>query len=109
MTDADRELVELAAKGACYELIALRGGSLGIRTADGDNYWNPLEEDEDAFRLMVDCNLGVSVPPMINGLVDVCTFNGPLISIREEDAKACRRAVARRAITRAAAEIGRGM
>lgn len=107
-----RELLELAAKAAGYAL-----GKMGAYVNDcGDIcpaywnetkkiYWNPLEDDGDALRLTVKltlevdvCQTGVAVrtPTGVKVLVD---------SKEEPNAYAA----TRRAIVRAAAEIGRAM
>ena len=60
-TDQDYELLEKAAKaiGRPFER--------GIT----ELFWNPLQDDRDAFRLMVECALTVEV-----GLADVNTCAG---------------------------------
>ena len=115
----DRELLELAAKAAGIdwfpantekdiELEPVFG--LWLKT-HGEPYqgqrrrWNPLTDDGDALRLAIDLQLGISIPPVIDGRVDVVTFYGPLISVIEFPVSGDRRAATRRAITRAAAEI----
>ena len=104
MTDC--ELLELAAKAA---------GTPGLKwigsvpmLSDG-KLWEPLTDDGDALRLAVDLQLGISVPPVIDGRVDVVTFYGPIISVVEYPKDDDRHAATRRAIVRAAAEIGRNM
>ena len=82
MNDTDRELLELAAKAA------------GIRTTEGNDYWNPLEDDGDAFRLAV--KLGLKI-------------KGIEILIIEDDLECDRLTATRRAIVLAAAGIGREM
>ena len=95
----DRELLELAAKAAGIEH---RGHTTGRGLhVDPDNdyasgWWNPLTDDGDALRLAVNLNLlgGCDDPYQIAAasMVDVCPY-----------------AATRRAIVRAAAEIGKGM
>jgi hypothetical protein len=90
----DRELLELAAKAA---------GLLEMAVGDKDiqRYllrWNPLTDDGDALRLAVKLDLTV----MIGAVRDV---SGQLsLDKSEDDLEATRRA-----IVRAAAEIGRNM
>ena len=67
--------------------------------------WNPLTDDGDALRLAIDLQLGVSVPPVVGGRIDVVTFYGPIIFVIEYPVSGDRHAAARRAITRAAAAI----
>ena len=68
-------------------------------------YWNPLTDDGDALRLAIDLQLGISIPPVIDGRIDVVTFYGPIISVIEYPVNGDRYAATRRAITRAAADI----
>lgn len=112
----DRELLELAAKAAGFQLDELSGRVIR-RESDGQPvYWNPLTDDGDALRLMVRLRLHSrnfspldddfdSVPM---GMVEVWQEGGedPLhieYFKRGDD----RLIVTRRAIVRAAAEIGR--
>ena len=68
-------------------------------------YWNPLTDDGDALRLAIDLQLGISIPPVVDGRIDVVTFYGPILSVIEYPVSGDRHAATRRAITRAAAEI----
>lgn len=98
----DRELLELAAKAAC--LTEMTEFSEMIRDYDSDYSWglhekgreymswNPLEGDEDAFRLAV--KLRINIPWQ--------TFPVGTSEAKELE-------LIRRAIVRAAAEIGRAM
>ena len=102
----DRELLELAAKAAGYSITR---GSSGYREflCKGGVEWNPLEDDGDALRLalsmdvLIDIDLGEH-----ETVVAFTTPNGTECSIREGHGFD-RRAATRRAIVRAAAEIGR--
>jgi hypothetical protein len=51
----DRELLELAAKAAGieYNFICPDGAHCGDMNTMQDRFWNPLEDDGDAFRLAV--------------------------------------------------------
>lgn len=99
----DRELLELAATaiGTCF--------------VDGESWdegagWNPLEYDEDAFRLMVQLKLRINYDTVIE--YDVVEVLGP-----ERDDFSCdcttytieddQCAAVRRAIVHAAAKIGK--
>ena len=93
----DRELLELAAKAAG---LSHPDGWDWIRNPLGYS-WNPLTDDGDAFRLMVELRLSALFPTEIGrdrvhvkGLIE--TLHDPL-------------AATRLAIVRAAAEIGRSM
>jgi hypothetical protein len=110
----DRELVELAAKAAGVELTWHQemAGTFPTYRRVGEHYdsyvqWNPLTDDGDALRLAVKLQLGISIPPVVDGRVDVVTFYGPIISIIEYPVGDDRYAATRLAIVRAAAEIGR--
>ncbi len=96
--ESDRELLEAAARAAGFANYTMRGDSVFVETGaargDAGYYWNPLTDDGDAFRLMVKC-----LP-----FYTVC--------YSREDYEACNQdglAATRRAIVRAAAEIGRNM
>ena len=98
----DRELLELAAK-AC----GLEDAKMRIEF----NQWNPLNDDGDALRLAVkldiDFYMGAGDGPE--------AWAGYYVPGRENKKHACEPvnddsyAATRRAITRAAAEIGKGM
>ena len=121
----DREMLELAAKAA-------GASGLNVRIADETGYngedkihavvlddsgdrivaiWNPLEDDGDALRLAVACQLGISIVGGRAGLVECVSFNEMhcFVSSREIADDGDLMEATRRAITRAAAEIGRGM
>lgn len=107
MTDNDRELIELAAKA--YGIHAkgwLNDKLIGFDTntewpVNGD--WNPLEDDGDAFRLATRLSLLIDI---IDGYSCAQALNVGLFS---EEHNGNSFAATRRAIVRAAAEIGRGM
>ena len=133
----DRELLELAAKAADIFLtpeslarafpkwkwdkyFELRHeGDLGVSGAvlvydyDGKlsgttrKAWNPLTDDGDALRLAVTVGLGVSVP-LGYKRTDVVAFRDSRIGVVESHGSDPL-AATRRAIVRAAAEIGRQM
>lgn len=97
----DRELLELAAKAAGYN--AFPGHAAQMM----DSGWNPLTDDGDALRLAVKLRLDVM---FFEGLQEVhsahCTVD---FSATGESYGENVDAATRRAIVRAAAEIGRGM
>lgn len=90
----DRELLELAAKAAGIDTTRCLQYEDGAFDWPGKvGRWNPLTDDGDAFRLAV--KLGIDVFPWQNKTHDERT-----IGIE---------AATRRAIVRAAAEIGRNI
>lgn len=107
----DSELLELAARAAGYLNWTPTQSCLFIETGHSRGstgfYWSPLTDDGDALRLAVKLQLGVSIPPVVDGRIDVVTFYGPIISIVEYPQNDDRNAATRRAIVRAAAEIGK--
>lgn len=108
----DKELLELAAKAAGIEIVGLvdimivqpdhRTGGFIIRNdRGGDSCWNPLTDDGDALRLAVKLRM----QPFI-GLHTTCIVQtGDFIftEVHNNDPYAA----TRRAIVRAAAEIGK--
>lgn len=94
----DRELLELAAKaagieGSWHEQNSAYASPTGWLMPNGHT-WNPLTDDGDAFRLAVKC----------------LPFH--TLQYSREDYDHCQQdpyAATRRAIVRAAAEIGKGM
>jgi hypothetical protein len=112
----DRELLEAAAKAAGIDaewhsdddadFYAEHEGMFlkGARSPDNNKYWNPLTDDGDAFRLAVKLGLNImQQPDCAEPWVDIC---GPDVEADElygNDPYAA----TRRAIVRAAAEIGR--
>ncbi len=108
MADTDRELLEMAARaaggissdglGRCYDM-------------EREAEWNPLTDDGDALRLAVKLNLAVVFHPVLNQAL--CHPYWALDMDKEcrEDGEkhADPYAATRRAIVRAAAEIGRAM
>ena len=113
----DRELLELAAKASGYEfdLPMLGGGPalaidgmhiLGLRLAGGA-IWNPLTDDGDALRLAVKLDLHVQCD-FKEEESKVYVYGGWVGNgIEEELGELDKFAATRRAIVRAAAEIGK--
>lgn len=121
----DRELLELAAKAAGYVIDEhARNGSawawvypFGAKPDGDGDYpifkWNPLHDDGDALRLAVKRNIGVrshgsdhwQQPNVAVALWDVGEMGGRVVVESGDDPQ---RAI-RRAIVRAAAQIGRAM
>ncbi len=115
----DRELLELAAKAAGVPaywsddgsiqqrpiFVVKAGGAMG--TMPYECPWNPLTDDADALRLAVKLNLGISIPVHETIRADVVCFRDSSVSAREYGKDPY--AATRRAIVRAAAEIGKAM
>ena len=100
---SDRELLELAAKAAGLDLTVVgdslyftRGGYLMRR-------WNPLADEGDALRLMVALHLS-----LIRYALHVMVVDPNRVAV-SENYMADPAVATRRAIVRAAAEIGKGM
>lgn len=118
----DRELLELAAKAAGIEHHGYcTVGFLFVGDGEKGRYdrWNPLVNDHDALRLAVKLNLDILQDPMDghSNSVEVCA-NDHEAPYSEESGFMCWSseersddpyAATRRAIVRAAAEIGRMM
>ena len=102
----DRELLELAAKAIGLEL---KYNYLGGR--DARQTWNPLEDDGDALRLAVKLRLCIdNAEDELRERIDVSVSNstdlpGHVFVDEWHGKDAC--AATRRAIVRAAAEIGK--
>jgi hypothetical protein len=122
---SDRELLEMAAKAAGIEVVwtgwvtghkAIRGAA--FRLAGTHDYWNPLTDDGDALRLAVKLRIDLSLW-INNNSVIAKTHIGAGRGISLHDANPRPKndhvesfgddpyAATRRAIVRAAAEIGR--
>ena len=99
----DKELLELAAKAAGIE----SNGVYGWRVEGSDVVWNPLTDDGDALRLAVKLGIYFLVVTEENA-ISARIRNGPRCSWREP-INGDPYAATRRAIVRAAAEIGRSM
>jgi hypothetical protein len=108
----DRELLGLAAKAAGYDVVwNERWQAFQHRAPQPDAHgqfrhpWVPLTDDGDALRLAVKLGMDVSVeytlPPFAKAMVNAAT------DILAEPIENCPYSATRRAIVRAAAEIGR--
>jgi hypothetical protein len=96
----DRKLLELAAKAAGITYRLDRGVIVEV-FADGHAEWNPLTDDGDALRLAV--KLGLSVSHGVHSEHVFCDAKG---ASKVNDYGTDPYAATRRAIVRAAAEIG---
>ena len=113
----DRELLELAAKamgrGDLVWCSALNGMVRNSRPDkqlhldDVASHWNPLTNDGDALRLAVKLRLDLCRPTKMHD--GVCVWVDHLGDFIEEPLGSDHYAATRRAIVRAAAEIGKGM
>lgn len=114
----DRELLELAAKAAginavhefTYECDGTRSGPCirGLWNRDRGGVWNPLTDDGDALRLAVKLRLMVhGIGTVILDGVHVQSAEHPAICMEVCEGNDDPYAATRRAIVRAAAEIGR--
>ena len=108
----DREQLQLAAKAAGIEWYGMYGDEhnechyLDIGPEDVVE-WNPLTDDGDALRLAVKLGLTVEIwERQVAEIAGRILFNGNLIFITVSNDPY---AAARRAIVRAAAEIGKAM
>jgi hypothetical protein len=106
----DKEMMVLAAKAAGYQIQGeidsmvaqpghLEGGFVISNAWGGSSLWNSLTDDGDALRLAIKLNISIG----FDG--DALLVNGRIHAYNIED----RAAATRRAITRAAAEIGKAM
>lgn len=113
----DKELLELAAKAAGLPVDFACEGGIGwfalSRNAVGDveTWWNPLKDDGDALRLAMKLNLIVGAYGSYTSVGE--TYDKPKLSAAGEEficwhheTHGDPRAATRRAIVRAAAEIG---
>lgn len=106
---SDRELLELAAKAAGVDF---DGNTFIKRDRYSSNIWDPLFDDGDAMRLAVQLGMRVYVYPDGGDNVTVVANDelkakdAPHISEAHGEDKF---AATRRAIVRAAAEIGKAM
>lgn len=110
----DRELIEMAAKAAGMEINQARQAerdalidpeTAGLWIKGGCTFWNPLTDDAHALRLAVKLRLDVS----INGDIQAAWWKGDSLEFVTESLGDDLCAATRRAITRAAAEIGKAM
>jgi hypothetical protein len=101
----DKELLEHAAKAAGIEILGFGEVFWVPEGAELQRPWNPLTDDGDALRLAV--KLRLPIRDGLNGTVTTGNSESgyPIWEMYGSDPYAA----TRRAIVRAAAEIGRGM
>ncbi len=100
----DRELLELAAKAAGLFILDISGRHCLVGPAESARRWAPLDSDGDALRLAikVDVNL-IRFPSMTS------VRTGRIVNWFSEQDNGDPMSATRRAIVRAAAEVGRAM
>ena len=113
----DRELLEMAAKAAGYAINwgdwQDFGSHVRHRNVTIGEYWNPYHDDAQLLRLATNLRLDISHNDDGDSLyvkahrkgVEMCS--APVQSIEEFEREPQRLAATRRAIVRAASEIGR--
>lgn len=102
----DKELLELAAKAAGLKVRWHESGHYGptmeiMESEAGGAPWNPLTDDGDALRLAIEVDITIDAPK--GGKFVYAGGQGCF----SEPVGSCRMAATRRAIVRAAAEIGK--
>lgn len=106
---SDLELMELVAKAAGLHEFTQINGRYAVRTRytglQDWSPWNPLDDDGDALRLAVKLAMYVALDNAAREVV-ACAAEGSVVKERCGDDPY---AATRRAIVRAAAEIGRQM
>ncbi len=102
----DRELLELAAKAAGVDFISERSTDQMLWIVGG-GVWSPKHDDGDALRLAV--KLGLLVDVWLQQKVCIASTQGEELVDAREQFGDDPYAATRRAIVRAAAEIGRNM
>jgi len=107
----DRELLELAAKAAGIESLwwTKDGNKLFQRNGGEQKPWNPLTDDGDALRLAVKLRLDIGFEKLHTVSVGVNPLDKWITEYCDDGMGADISEKTRRAIVRAAAEIGRSM
>ena len=115
--NTDRELLELAAKAAGIKIRWQSYGSYFVICDIDDEgieaVWDPILDDGDALRLAVRLYLDINQFPATDGYVGMIEIwrngDGDPAHVEYVKAEDDRLSATRRAIVRAAAEIGRNM
>jgi len=111
----DRELLELASKAAgiahaiCYDAHPEDGFPTAYAKTSKRTYWNPLTDDGDALRLAVKLGISINLYHCSSPTVQLIVAQRGLDYSADESVGHDVFAATRRAIVRAAAEIGRAM
>ena len=107
--NTDRELLEQAAKAAGIDLSTRKWhGCWYVSQEPNVKNWNPLVDDGDALRLAVKLGLRVKVEQNDHAEVDDGNNNSP-VCWQAVNTRWDIYAATRRAIVRAAAEVGKAM
>lgn len=106
----DRELLEMSAKACGIEIATWSNCQAGgFQTQEGarGKFWNPLDDDGDAMRLLTKLNLEIERSKLADRAYVGLVGEAPWVEYvnDEQDIYAC----TRRAIVCASAEIGRSM
>jgi hypothetical protein len=110
MSMDDRELLELAAKAAGIDTKhSLRFSDVAFDWQARLNRWNPLIDDGDAFRLAVKLKINISIIGKYDNEILAYSAAHHYDEEPSESMESDPYAATRRAIVRAAAEIGKGM
>lgn len=104
----DKKMLELAAKAAGYNIVDNSHPVslyIAIEGCKGGARWNPLSDDGDALRLAIKLKMLVDTigNVIIGSLPSVC------VEFDFDEQSACPLSAVRRAIVRAAAEVGKNM
>jgi hypothetical protein len=100
----DKELLELAAKAAGITGLNKPNGSIVVHDKHGiSKTWNPLTDDGDALRLAVKLRIEICYPYMLPQGIEAVRASTDTYEAIGDDPYAA----TRRAIVRAAAEIGK--
>lgn len=106
----DRELLEMSAKACGIEIATwsnCQAGGFQAQEGARGKFWNPLDDDGDAMRLLTKLNLEIGRSKLAGRAYVGLVGEAPWVECvnDEQDIYAC----TRRAIVCASAEIGRGM
>jgi hypothetical protein len=108
---SDKELLEFAAKAVALPECGWMGPAFMYVKDNTFTDWNPLTDDGDALRLAVKLNMSICRPVEGDSLPHYGTYaisHSQKIDVKEID-KGDPYAATRRAIVRAAAEVGKAM
>lgn len=116
MSQSDKELLELAAKALGFTLWQNRADAFLLFDGphlDGDGkfvrFWNPLTDDGDALKLMVKLYMQVDLQPAQQRVVAMWSPQVGRVRYVYDDLNGDPLSATRRAIVRAAAEIGKAV
>jgi len=104
----DRELLELAARAAGYDVARHSDDGASLLLFGVQEPWNPLTDDGDALRLAVKVGILIA-PPAYNGGWQATASAKADETAWIDDTSGSHEESTRRAIVRASAEIGKAM